>query len=90
MPKYLTKQPRYIGGEYIHASPEEPAIVELPEGTKPALGMEPYKGGDVVGETLKPAFNDAKPVHPSSAAIMSTPMAEQKSKKGRASDNEVL
>lgn len=48
--KYLTTSPRYIGGKYIDASPEKPAIVEVPDGVKPDSRLiELDKDGKPVG-----------------------------------------
>lgn len=57
MAKYVTKKPRYVGGKYIFASFQHPAIIDLPDGAKPAPDLVPYNGGEVQGEALIPAHN---------------------------------
>lgn len=43
MPKFWITKSRYIGGQYVHASPEFPAEIDLPEGTKVDGGLHPIE-----------------------------------------------
>lgn len=60
MPKYLIRASRFINGNLVHASPEFPATIELPAGTKVDPLMFPV--GDPRG-TVKPLphFNPTNP-----------------------------
>lgn len=79
MPKYTIRAPRYINGQYVHASPEYPAVVELPEGEKADRGLEPFEGETPAPLKLKPHYVEkgvAQP-HP-----QSTPVAGKAKGKG--------
>jgi hypothetical protein len=66
MAKYITRINRYINGEYIQASVEEPQVVDIPDGCKPDPGLEPYTEGPIPSVELKPHY--APKVHHSQTA----------------------
>lgn len=92
MPKYVITADRYLYGQYVRASKEVPAIVEIPEGVKlDPLHFKLHDGGEVEPEKLKPAHAE-KPIHPHSVptsveAAKGMPSPKEKDGKGkRASD----
>jgi len=53
MPKFKITKPRYINGEYVFASPQHPAVIDLPKApdksrTNEWLGLHP------IDETIEP------------------------------------
>ena len=54
--KYETTTPRYWHGTYVHASPENPAVVELEEGDIPDAGLTPVGNAPSPRGRLKPHF----------------------------------
>lgn len=91
MPKYLIRNPRYLNGVYVRASPEAPTVIEVPEGHKVDRGMEPLEGAPA-HTPLKPHHAGPGAVHPMSAPEKSDKPAEKsKDTKGkRAADTEQL
>ncbi|HWV38852.1 MAG TPA: hypothetical protein VN033_10300 [Vulgatibacter sp.] len=86
MPKYWIRSPRYINGVYIFASPEFPAEVELPEGTKVDPGLAPF---DEKPEKPVPHFAQHGGT-PSAAEAFGPKDGEKSGKKGvRASDRSI-
>src|SRR5690349_15423082 len=67
MAKFVIKDPRFLDGQYIHASPEEPAIIELPDGYKPKENerLYPADSAEAAKVDLKPHF--ARRTRPSDA-----------------------
>lgn len=85
MPKYVIKAPRYIDGVVVQASPEHPAIIEVPEGHKIDRELYPLDSREAT-EKPKPHYVPKDTRHPQSREVHSKPVAEQ-GKKGRASDS---
>lgn len=84
MPKFKITAPRFIDGEYVAASPEFPAIIELP--VAPAKDrLHEWKNLHEIEEEVakpKPHYADRAPSHPQSAAEYA------KGKSKRAADSE--
>ena len=88
MPTYRLTKSRYIDGQFIFASPEQPASVELPEGTKVDSGLQPMDAPAV--EKAKPhyAVKTASVVRAHEAA---KPVAKEAAKGAkRATDTDAL
>ncbi len=94
MTKYKITASKYINGEYVKASPEEPAIVELPEYVLEPSG-EPMKDkdGKLVPLKVDKSFQavdtpDEKllPAHAEKKHHSTTTAAQHHGKKGSDSD----
>lgn len=86
MAKFITKRAAYIGGEYVFADLEHPAVIELPDDAKPAPHLIPYGGGEVKGDKLQPAFNPRGQGH----AIPKAAEVAKGGKGKRASDDDAI
>lgn len=87
MPKFITRVPRFIDGQYIHATPDHPVELELPEGTKPDAHLIPVES-PAAHEKPKPHYAPKEGPHAqTAAAVHSTPTAQQGKGKGRANDS---
>lgn len=93
MPKYIIRAPRYLDGVYVFASPDFPAEVELPEGTKRDEGL--FDVGSVhATEKLKPHYPVREREDPAKPKSASVPLPEVKPEvkqegKKRPSDRDV-
>lgn len=95
MPKYTIRAPRFVDGQYVRASPESPAVIEVPKGSKVDAGMEPLEVGvEPEPSKLHPAHapRDAGHVHstPTAAQVQSKPAHPDQAKGRRATDSEKL
>lgn len=81
MPRYRITTPRYLNGQYIWASVEFPAEVELPEGAraKSDLGLVP----------VEEPYAPPKPAHVPAKGGGAPTAAELQSKAKRPSDRDV-
>lgn len=88
MPKFIIRAPRYIDGKVVKASPEAPAIIELPEGTKVDKGLE-LVAPDVVPVFEKPKAHFAEKLE---VQVPKAPEAAVEKPKGgkRASDQNAI
>jgi hypothetical protein len=84
MPRYIIKASRYLDGGFVYASPDAPAEIELPEGTKVDRGLTPVGSPEAAAEPLKPHYVTKEAKQAAQAA-----QSEVGGKKGRPSDRDV-
>ncbi len=87
MAKFRIRAPRFIDGVYIHADAEHPVVVDLAEGVRPGLGMQPVEAPPP--PPLKSHFNDPKAGHVHTPSVPSA-VEHSKAKGKRGSDTDVL